>query len=279
MSIIFIGIFSIVVPSLTNNIYHAVKHLPNYFTSGEQTPFSKWLNDFSPKLLSGYKANIIQHLSQSINLVLSFFMQLISMNVNLIVFLLIVPFVMFFGLRDWEKMSKALYKWVPLSKQHSLKQLLGLIHTAIMRYIRGQLLISLIMVIYYTCALLLYGFNGSITLGIFSGVLSFLPYAGCVGGFIISSVICLTQYGWSFPFWPLAIIYFIGYVIEIYILTPKISKKLGLHTIWVFLALFLGAQISGLFGIFISIPSALVINVTIRYLLVKFRQTKIYQNG
>lgn len=276
--LLFIGIFYIIVPSLTNSIYTAIRYLPRRIGEYAQTGgFGGIFGDKVTSYLAEIRAGLLPSVSQGASLALHFVAQLISLNVNLIAVLLISPFVMFFTLRDWNSIAKSIRRLVPISQQENFSELTSMVDMALMSYLKSQLKISVIMIFYYTIALWGIGFKKAFIVGIFSGILSFLPYAGCVGGFALSIVIGLAQYGQSLALWPLILTYFTGYVIEIYILTPKFGKKVGLHTIWIFLALFLGIQLNGLFGLFISIPSAIVINITIKYLLHKFRQSEMYR--
>lgn len=273
-----IGLCYIVVPDIAQNIYLAIKYLPQHIADYSQNDHIQGILDkLLNKYLGGKNLNLTPYLSQGVNLALTFLFQLISFNFNLISIVVISPFVVFFGLRDWDAMVKSIENWIPASQKTYYTEITTLINNGLTSYISGQLLISLIMVIYYTITLLCANFHQSITLGIFSGIISFLPYAGCIGGFLLSTIVGLTQYGFTYQLWPLLVIYGIGYIIEIYILAPRLGKQVGLHTIWVFLALFIGIQINGLFGLFISIPSAIVINITIRYLLHKFKQCGVYQ--
>lgn len=273
-----IGLCYIVVPDIAQNIYLAIKYLPKHIAEYSQNDqIQGILNKLLNKYMGGKNLNLTPYLSQGLNLALTFLFQLISFNFNLLSIVAISPFVVFFGLRDWDVMVKSIENWIPSSQKIHYNEITTLINNGLTSYISGQLLISLIMVIYYTVALSCANFYQSITLGIFSGIISFLPYAGCIGGFLLSTIVGLTQYGFTYDLWPLVLIYGIGYVIEIYVLAPRLGKQLGLHTIWVFLALFIGIQINGLFGLFISIPSAIVINITIRYLLHKFKQCGVYQ--
>lgn len=278
MVIFFIALFYCIVPQIANSIYEAIKYLPQYISNyPTDNILPNTIIRFLKKYVNTDVFDISPYISDCTGLLLGFLSRLVSFNVNLISLLLISPFVVFFVFRDRTIITDSIYKWIPPSQRSILNELSALLDTALMSYIKSQLLISGIMLTYYTLALSAIGFHKSIEIGIFSGILSFLPYAGCIVGFILSLIIGLTVYGFTSALLPLLVIYFLGYVIEIYILAPRFGKNVGLHTIWIFLALFIGIQINGLFGLFMAIPFAIFANITIRYLLSKFQESKIYK--
>lgn len=275
MFILFIAFFGIMIPTLTTGIYNSFSHMHNYigqymnnensFLFSKYIPI-KFIKDFNPTY----------YLTEAATVAVKFLIGLVSFNFNLLTLILIVPFVVFFILRDFEVIKQSILKWVPLSQKGPFTELMTSIDNVMLEYMKGQVLISLILLCYYILALSLISFKKAVIVGIFSGILSFVPYAGCVVGFCVSVVLGLTRDCIMTSVCELFVIYFFGYIIEIYILAPKFSKKLGLHTIWLFFALFAGVQLNGIFGLFVSIPVAITINIIVKYLLHKFQESKLY---
>ena len=104
---------------------------------------------------------------------------------------------------------------------------------------RGQLSVCLILGAFYALALMAIGLQYGFLVGLVAGLISFVPYVGSVVGLVLSVGIALFQF-WDDKFWMLATagIFFFGQFVEGNILSPNlIGKSVGLHPVWLILAL------------------------------------------
>ena len=99
--------------------------------------------------------------------------------------------------------------------------LLEEINQNLSRYLRGQGLICMILSIYYATTLFLMSLDFGIILGIFAGLISFIPYVGAFLGLIIAILLGFTQFGLSFILVAIILVFLFGQIIESYYLSPK----------------------------------------------------------
>src|SRR5262249_21257587 len=75
-------------------------------------------------------------------------------------------------------------------------------------------------------------------------------------------------------------IFLFGQLVEANILTPKlVGDRIHLHPLWVIFALFAGGTLYGFVGILLAVPAAAVIGVLIRFALLRYRQSTLYDAG
>ena len=109
-----------------------------------------------------------------------------------------------------------------------------------------------------------------ILLGIFAGIISFIPYLGSVIGGGLTLILGLLQFGISPQLIFISSIFIFGQLLESYFLTPKlVGEAIKLNPIWIIFSLMTGAYLSGFVGVLISLPIAAVIGVIVRYYFMK----------
>ena len=109
-----------------------------------------------------------------------------------------------------------------------------------------------------------------ILLGIFAGIISFVPFIGAFLGGGLTIILGFSQFGLSFELTILLLIFVFGQLLESYYLTPKlVGDAIKLSPIWIIFALSTGAFLSGFVGVLISLPVAAVLGVIVRYYFIK----------
>ena len=118
----------------------------------------------------------------------------------------------------------------------------------------------------YSVALFLVGLKFGILLGLFAGLISFVPYLGSFLGGGLTLILGFTQFGISPQLIYVLIIFIFGQLLESYFLTPKlVGEAIKLNPIWIIFALMTGAYLSGFVGVLISLPIAAIIGVVVRH--------------
>ncbi len=193
--------------------------------------------------------------------------------------LVISPFVIFFVLRDSDKLLSSIKSWVPLSQVNTFNEVFLKIDKTLREYFKGQVIISIIMGIYYTTGLWILGLKTAIFMGCLSGILTLAPSIGAFVGLVIASFLGIVQFGVTPSIIVIIAIYIIGQFTEANFLVPKfIGTKIGLHPLWVFFSIYAGIALYGIIGVIISVPIAAIINLSVRFALERFKKSKIYLN-
>lgn len=139
-------------------------------------------------------------------------------------------------------------------------------------FVRGQIVICLILAGFYATALKVTGLNHAILIGITAGLVSFVPYLGAATGLSIALCVAITQF---WPDWPqlavIVAIFLAGETIGDYVLSPRIiGKRVNLNPLWLLFALFAFAYLFGIIGLLIAIPLAASLGVVFRFAMRKF---------
>jgi predicted PurR-regulated permease PerM len=205
---------------------------------------SAWLDDLLSSLWSGGQALI-----------------------SLLSLLVVAPIVTIYLLIDWRHMIATLEVWFPQLQRDDVQRLTRDIHDAVAGFMRGQLIICLILAVFYAAALRLTGLNHALLIGIAAGLLSFIPYFGAGSGMLISLCVAVSQ------FWPnwipiiiVGLIFLIGETLSDYVLSPRIiGSRVKLNPVWLMFALFAFGWLFGFVGLLIAVPLAASLGVVLRF--------------
>ena len=127
--------------------------------------------------------------------------------------------------------------------------------------------------------LILADIDFAILLGIMSGFFIIIPIIGILTASLISIFICLLSYGVDYHLFYVIVIYVIGYSLECYLLTPLIiGDKIGLHPVWMILAVLFFGSIYGITGIFFAIPLAGICKILAQFAIGSYKNSELYRN-
>lgn len=199
--------------------------------------------------------------------------------VDVISLLVITPIVAFYLLLDWDRMIAKVDEWLPRDHQATIRELANDVDRAIAGFIRGQGSVCVMLGAFYAVALTITGLNFGLLIGLFAGIISFIPYVGSMVGFVLAIGVALVQ------FWPeytniviIAAIFVSGQFIEGNFLQPRlVGKSVGLHPVWLMFALAAFGALLGFTGLLIAVPVAAAIGVFVRFALARYLQSPLYR--
>jgi predicted PurR-regulated permease PerM len=196
---------------------------------------------------------------------------------NVFALLIVTPFVAFYLLRDWPGIIGRIESWLPRRNAAVLRQLGLDADRVLSAWLRGQLLVCLLMGLFYAVVLTLLGLELGLLVGLVAGILSFIPYVGTITGFVLGFLLALGQFGsWQ----GVALVmgaFVVGNFIEGYILYPRLlGDRVQLHAVWVFFALFAGGVAFGFLGVLLAVPMAAAIGVVARFWLRRYLESPLY---
>jgi predicted PurR-regulated permease PerM len=192
---------------------------------------------------------------------------------------IVTPVVAFYMLLDWDRMVSTVDGWVPRDHVGTVRQLATDINRATAGFVRGQGTLCLVLGIMYAVGLTLVGLNFGILIGLFAGLISFIPYVGSMVGLVLSVGVAIVQ------FWPdwmmvalVAAVFFVGQFIEGNILQPRlVGKSVGLHPVWLMFSLFAFGALFGFVGLLIAVPAAAAVAVLVRFAISRYLQSPLYK--
>lgn len=189
----------------------------------------------------------------------------------------LVPMLAFYWLLDWDRLTQAARGLLPWRVRPALNELLDEVDALMGQYLRGQALVMLILAVYYSVGLSLFGFKLALPIGVFTGLAVCIPYLGFGLGLLLALLAGVLQFaavgeGVLQPLLGVAVVYGLGQVIESVVLTPRlVGERIGLHPLGVILALMLFGQWLGFWGIVVALPCAACLTVIGRRLLARWR--------
>lgn len=201
-------------------------------------------------LMSGLK----EALPRVWNMLLSTANVLISIVSSLIALLYLV-----FMLNDYDRVKKGWIRFVPKSKRSIAKKIVSDIDNGMSGYFRGQALVALANCVLFSVGFMIIGFPMPVGLGVFIGLISFIPYVQLLGFFpaTVLAILCSVDTGRNFWMLMLGVIavYCIVQVLQDSIITPHIMGKiLGLRPAVVLLSLTVWGYLLGIIGLIIALP-------------------------
>ena len=189
----------------------------------------------------------------------------------------LVPMLAFYWLLDWSRLTRSARELVPWRWRASLAELLGELDELMGQYLRGQALVMLILAVYYSVGLSLFGFKLALPIGVFTGLAVCIPYLGFGLGLILALLAGVLQFaaagdGLLLPLLGVALVYGIGQVVESVVLTPRlVGERIGLHPLGVIFSLMVFGQWMGFWGIVVALPCAACLTVIGRRLIARWR--------
>jgi predicted PurR-regulated permease PerM len=197
--------------------------------------------------------------------------------VTIILQLLLVPVVTFYLLRDWNKLVLNLRKILPRTIEPTAVMLIKKYNSVLRAFIRGQLLVIILLGFIYTVGLWLIGLQFAVLIGIVAGLLNIVPYLGFTIGLISALIAGYYQFGNINDLLYVLLVFGIGQSIESMVLTPLlVGDSIGLHPVAVIFAVLTGGYFFGLVGALFALPIAAAIMVLIRYGLTKYYRSVLY---
>jgi predicted PurR-regulated permease PerM len=192
----------------------------------------------------------------------------------------LIPVVLFYLLLDWHALLLRLKDAIPRSWVARISDLAKEADALLAQYLRGQLLVMLILAVYYSSALAIAGFEIALPVGIITGFLAFIPYLGFGLGLTLALLSALLQFGGLYGLIAVAIVYSIGQVLESFILTPYlVGERIGLHPIVVIFALLAFGQLFGFVGVLLALPASAVLSVAVRHMQALYRSSTFYNQS
>ncbi|CDM57114.1 UPF0118 membrane protein [Rhizobium favelukesii] len=277
----------ILIPVLASQFSDFAGRLPGYIDQ-LQTFVTKSQNSLMPDWLRNQlgtiKSNFSEILSQGFGLLTGLFGQVWSSGlavVNVISLMIVTPVVAFYMLLDWDRMIAKVDQYIPRDYVANVHQIMREIDQAIAGFIRGQGSLCLILGIWYAVGLSLVGLNFGLLIGLFAGMISFIPYVGSLVGLVLAVGVAIVQF-WPDYIWVGAVlaVFFSGQFMEGNILQPKlVGHSVGLHPVWLMFALFAFGALFGFVGLLVAVPAAAAVGVLVRFALSRYLESDLYAGG
>jgi predicted PurR-regulated permease PerM len=197
----------------------------------------------------------------------------------MVVLIVVVPVVAFYLLYDWDRMVGEIDTLLPRDYAPVIRKLAADIDRTLASFVRGMGTVCLILGTYYALALMLVGLNFGLAVGFIAGLVTFIPYLGALIGGALAIGLALFQFWGDWVSIALvAGIFVLGQVVEGNFLTPKlVGNSVGLHPVWLILALSVFGSLFGFVGMLVAVPVAAALGVIARFAVEQYQTSLLYK--
>ena len=258
--------------SFSNNIPRIIRNVEETVFGSNLSGALGWIDD--ELTIHGV---VTEWLNQSEEGLLSGFGAILGTLANAILAIAIIPILLFYILKDSEKISKGFIKMFAKDQQKEVGSILKDVDTTLSTYIQGQGIVCLFVGLLCLFAYLVIGLEYALLLAVISGLTNIIPYFGPWIGSIPAVIVALFMSPITALFTVIAII--IIQQIESNVIAPQVlGKKLNIYPITIIVLILISGRMFGLIGMIIAVPLyavfRLLITHTIKLIKVKKRKIK-----
>ena len=269
--LILLSLVLIIVPMLLNQFNNLAERLPQ-IVGFVQNKLLPWLNSVSGDYIQIDQESIIawlqSHTDELSNTLKEWIPTLMRQSGNVISGvsnLVLLPLLLYYFLLDWKRWSSGISKLVPRRFIKTYTRISGNMDEVLGEFLRGQLMVMMIMGLVYGLGLMLVGLDSGFAIGMIAGILVFIPYLGAFTGLLLATVAALLQYGSWQGLLMVWAVFGVGQFLESFFITPKIvGDRIGLSPFWVIFSLMAFGQLMGFVGMLAGLPLAAVTLVILR---------------
>lgn len=240
------------IPALLNEWRNVLLLLPEKYPN--------WVSETQIEEFINITANRLGTMGRNI---VSFSVTKLPVVIAIVVYIVLVPILVFFFLKDGKQVLSWLSRFLPNERPVMTKIWLEM-NLQIANYVRGKVIEILIVAGVSYLAFVLLGLNYALLLALAVGFSVVIPYIGAVVVTLPVAMIAFFQWGWSSEFMTIMIVYGVIQMLDGNVLVPLLfSEAVNLHPIAIILAVLFFGGIWGFWGIFFAIPLATLIKAVI----------------
>lgn len=270
----------IIGPELQKQFNSFVNNLPHYMNDIQRMLVSLQNNEYIARFqeeggvsLEQFSDRIIDFLNQIVASIGSNLASFIGFVANVIIILVIIPFILYYMLKEGEKAPKKVIEQLPKKHQQEGMRILADMDRALSSYIQGQIIVSICVGVLVYIGYLIIGLDYPLVLALvamFTNVIPFIgPWIGTLPGVIVGFL--------DSPFMALLVIIVVIIVqqIESNLISPQVmGRKLDIHPVTIILLLLVASRFAGILGLLLAVPAYAVGKVIVlhTYRLWKLRK-------
>ena len=272
---VLVGIFLLMIPIFAKELPLMREQLPVVLES-VNSAVKPWLRQFGIHLsldVASIKSFAMKYFNANVEDALTSVLTSLKMGgsvaFTIIGNAILIPVALFYLLMDWPRFMDQLRNLIPPRLRAGSDNFLAESDAVLGQYLRGQLLVMLVMAFFYSVGLSLFGLEMALPIGLFTGLAMFVPYVGFGLGLVLATFAGLLEFsatmGMARAVVMVAVVYGGGQVLEGFFLTPRlVGERIGLHPLAVIFALLAFGQILGFVGVLVALPLSAVLLVAIR---------------
>ncbi|MCD6519081.1 MAG: AI-2E family transporter [Anaerolineae bacterium] len=270
------GLLSSFIPAVINQARLLGEIAPEYWEQLEgvfeyATEVQKFFSGVPEEIRAAVNANLtkaVETITDTLQMGLSMMLKTISQTLSFVLGLAIIPFWLFYVFKDEAKARRAFYNLIPEKAREDVRCIAIIIDDLLSAYIRGQLLLCLLVGVMATIALLLFRVDLGLLLGTFAGIFEIIPILGPYLGAAPAVLIAFLKRP-ILGLW-VALAFAAIQQIENILLAPRIAgNAVRFHPAVAMVLVIVGSEVAGLWGLALAVPVAAVIRDVFQYLYLR----------
>ncbi len=195
-------------------------------------------------------------------------------------YVVLTPVLTFYLLRDYDRILGWLRGLLPRGREAEIVDLAQEYDVLLSRYLRGQLTVALIIGVLTAGLLFVLRFPYPLLLGALAGVMGFIPFLGLVLSIIPAVIVALVSGSVLVSLLKVAVVYGSVQILDGSVISPRIvGVSVGLHPVWIVLALSVGGFFFGFVGLMIGVPVAVGVKLVAGRGLERYRRSELYDGA
>jgi predicted PurR-regulated permease PerM len=282
-----LGTAIFLVPKLLQEIANLAVKLPGYLDGALAAISPRFESWFGIAIPSSIREGLESIKSGGVSVPLETLRRLIEQSVQSLtgtlgslIGLLVIPVITYYALVEFDNIKVWFLKLVPVSYQEAVETKLSMINVLVSGFIRGQLIVAVLLGILYAIGFSFIGIDMAIGIGMVAGMLGIIPYVGSAVALGLAAGLCLLQYGVD-----LHLLFVVGWyalvqTLEGLLLTPRIvGRSVGIHPVAVIVGLLIGGDLLGFLGLIVAVPVTAIVQVFAKELLETYRASALYSGA
>ncbi|MCK4029241.1 AI-2E family transporter [Streptococcus suis] len=261
---------AVVIPSIQGQVVSFAQNLPSNIQKIESQVTTLLDNEqfeqFRPtalEILNKVNDQIISYAQKFSSSAVNWASSLISTASQIIVAILIMPFILFYLLRDGQHLNRHVTQYLPTKWRSSVSKVLTDVNAQLSNYVRGQVTVAIIVALMFSVMFSVIGLSYPVTLGVMAGFLNLIPYLGSFLAMIPAVVLGLIA--GPVMLVKVLIVFMLEQTIEGRFVTPLIiGSSLSIHPITILFVLLTAGQMYGVLGVLLGIPIYASIKVVVK---------------
>lgn len=195
----------------------------------------------------------------------------VSTITSLVIAVITTPFILFYLLKDGQKLPQFMMKILPKTMRKETGLLLKRADTQIAGYIQGQIIVSICIGVMITIGFLIIRMDYAVVLGVLAMVTSVVPYLGPLIAITPAAIIALVTS--PFMILKLAIVWTVVQFLEGKFISPQVmGKSLHIHPITIIFVLLTAGKLFGVMGVILGIPGYAVVKVFASHIVYLYKR-------
>jgi predicted PurR-regulated permease PerM len=200
--------------------------------------------------------------------------------VTVLGYVILTPVLTFYLLRDWDAMVARIGDMVPPAHRDGLFGFAREYDHLLARFLRGQVLVALTVGSITAVGFWITGFPYALLMGVLVAVFGVIPYLGLALSLLPAVIIALVSGNVLLSLIKVAGVFGVAQGLEGTVISPRIvGESVGLHPVWVVLALSLGGFYFGFAGLLLGVPGAVGVKLVVVRALSRYRDSHFFRNG